>query len=103
MRVRLTDGQYEIELDTDPPADTDTPHPRRTPGRHNTPPPTTPTLPEIEATLGRLLDHLRRTPDRRQPFGFTGRDLDGVSLDSNTERAEPHDDGRGDEYEDDEP
>lgn len=78
MRVRLSDGTHEIELDTG-----DTP------------------LPEIEATLGRLLDRLRGTPeqpDQGQPFGFTGRDLDGVALDSTTERAEPYDDGRDTEY-----
>lgn len=76
MRVRLTDGTHEIELDT---------------GRAHPP------LPEIEATLGRLLDRLRATPeqpDQGQPFGFTSRDLDGVALDSTTERAEPYDDGR---------
>ncbi|MFD9212078.1 hypothetical protein ACFVY9_02960 [Streptomyces sp. NPDC059544] len=77
MRVRLSDGTHEIEVDTGRAGDT--------------------ALPEIEATLGRLLDRLRGTPeqpDREQPFGFTGRDLDGVALDSSTERAEPYDDGR---------
>jgi hypothetical protein len=73
MRVRPSDGTHEIEIDTDTP------------------------LAEIEATLGRLLDRLRATaeqPHQSPPFGFTGRDLDGVSLDSSTERAERYDDGR---------
>lgn len=81
MRVRLSDGTHEIEIET-----------RGIP------------LPDVEATAGRLLDRLRGATtddqaEQQQPFGFS-RDLDGVSLDSTTERAEPYDDGRGAEYDD---
>ncbi|MFI9600342.1 hypothetical protein ACIHCX_10755 [Streptomyces sp. NPDC052043] len=82
MRVHLTDGTHEIEIDAR--------------GVQ---------LPDVEATAGRLLDRLRGTTadeqtEQQQPFGF-GRDLDGVSLDSSTERAEPYDDGRDQDDEDD--
>ncbi|MGW1587307.1 hypothetical protein [Streptomyces sp. NPDC002386] len=91
MRVHLSDGTHEIEIEAD--------------GRG------APTLHEIEQTAARLLDRLRTTPTtepepERKPFGFARRDqdggsLDGVALDSSTERAEPYDDDRSDEYDED--
>ncbi|MFI1467632.1 hypothetical protein [Streptomyces wuyuanensis] len=81
VRVRLSDGTHEIEVEAN-----DTP------------------LPDVEAAADRLLDRLRGTstdhPEHEQPFGF-GRNLDGISLDSSTERAEPYDDGRDQDDEDD--
>ncbi|MGO4630513.1 hypothetical protein AB4225_06150 [Streptomyces sp. 2RAF24] len=88
MRVRITDGTREVELAS-----------RRA------------TLPELEATALRLLaaippvgDDNTPTPDddtphpHPAPLGFT---LDGVSLSSDTERAEPYvEPGR--EHDDDE-
>lgn len=89
MRVRITDGTHEVEIEA------------RTRGRHG--------MRQMEATAYRLLARLRRptpssesTNDDGQPFGFTA-DLDRVSLDSSIERAEPvrdpldHDDGYDDE------
>ncbi|MFC8873217.1 MULTISPECIES: hypothetical protein [Streptomyces] len=66
---------------------------RTTPRASTTPPtvdttPTPDTTPTTEAT----------TPADTTPFGFT---LDGTTLGSDTERAEPYDDNRGAEYEDD--
>ncbi|WP_399142187.1 hypothetical protein Q3A86_33170 [Streptomyces sp. NBUA17] len=75
MRIRLT-----LDIRTTP-GPARHPHPRRTPHRRHTPTPT-------ETT----------TPDDTTPFGFS---LDGTSLSSDTDRAEPYDDGRGAEYEDD--
>ncbi|MEU9065835.1 hypothetical protein AB0D60_02925 [Streptomyces sp. NPDC048306] len=60
----------------------------RTTPRASTTPPTVDTTPTTEAS----------TPADTTPFGFT---LDGTSLGSDTERAEPYDDNRGAEYEDD--
>ncbi|MFE9624278.1 hypothetical protein [Streptomyces sp. NPDC006527] len=91
MRVRLTDGTHEVEIKVEG-------YSRRR-------------LDDIEAAALRILDALRGTPPPTTtppaPFGFTRTTpgdpaLDGVSLDSSTERAEPYDDGRGDEYDDDE-
>lgn len=73
MRVRLTDGTREVEITT----------PSRTP------------LPQIEDTARRLYALTSPNPEQDSTAGFGfGRDLDGVSLDSNTERAEPYDNGR---------
>ncbi|MFF7171108.1 hypothetical protein [Streptomyces pseudovenezuelae] len=83
MRVRLTDGTHEIEIETD-----DGPkskgHRRR--------------LDDVENAALRILDALRdERPTRRGvTFGFTP----DAALDSTVERAEPYDDGRGDQYED---
>ncbi|GGQ81194.1 hypothetical protein [Streptomyces flaveolus] len=80
MRIRIT-----LQIDT---------HPRtRTSRADRTPPtddatPTGDTPPTTDAT----------PTDEQPPFGFS---LDGVSLSSDTERAEPYDDGCGAEYEDD--
>ncbi|MFF9690243.1 hypothetical protein [Streptomyces sp. NPDC014623] len=82
MRVRLTDGTREIEIST-------------APGELHT-------LPDIEATALRLLHSLtpQTTPHPdddapRPPFGYTpptpiDTPLDGISLSSDTERAEPY-------------
>jgi hypothetical protein len=78
MRVRLTDGTHEVEIKAKG-------YSRRR-------------LDDTEAAALRMLDALRNT-EPTQPgttFGFTP----DVALDSSTERAEPYDDGRGDEYDD---
>ncbi|HEY8985429.1 MAG TPA: hypothetical protein VIU15_38395 [Streptomyces sp.] len=84
MRVRLPDGTCAVEIETRG-ADA-------------------PSLFDVEETAGRLLDRVRGTPGdpiEHEPsrFGFR-RDLDGISLDSSTERAELHDDGRDQDDED---
>lgn len=77
MRVRLTDGQHEIEI--------------RAKGYSRR------RLDDAEAAALRILDALRDTQpgEQRPPFGFAP----DTSLDSSTERAEPyddrHDDGEG--------
>lgn len=83
MRLRLTDGTRRLDITT----------PDDTP------------LDQLEATAHRLYAAL--TPDPEQPtptthpIGFTP-DMDGVSLDATTERAEPYYDGRDtDDDEDD--
>lgn len=76
MRIRLT-----LDIRTTPRAST-------TPPTHDGPP-TVDTPPTPTETT---------TPDDTTPFGFS---LDGTSLSSDTDRAEPYDDGRGAEYEDD--
>ena len=79
MRIRIT-----LDIRTTPRAST-------TPPTHDGPPtvdaPPTPSATPTEAS----------TPADTTPFGFT---LDGTTLGSDTERAEPYDDGRGAEYED---
>lgn len=81
MRIRLTDGTRRLDITT----------PDATP------------LDQIETTALRLYAAL--TPDDEPPtqqpaFGYA-RDLDGSSLDSTTERAEPYDDGRDTDYDED--
>jgi hypothetical protein len=79
MRVRLTDGQHEIEIKAKG-------YSRRR-------------LDDVEAAALRMLDALRSS-EPAQPgttFGFTP----DTVLDSNTERAEPYDDGRDQDDEDD--
>ncbi|MGW0015509.1 hypothetical protein ACWDVX_37895 [Streptomyces tendae] len=75
MRIRIT-----LDIRTTPRAST-------TPPTHDGPP-TVDTPPTTEAS----------TPADTTPFGFS---LDGTSLSSDTERAEPYADNRGAEYEDD--
>lgn len=87
MRVRLTDGTHEVEI-------TIKGHTRRR-------------LDDAENAALRMLDALRPAPPTDEPaprFGFTpDRTLDGVTLDSNVERAEPHTEpGRDDDQYDDE-
>ncbi|EST22784.1 hypothetical protein [Streptomyces niveus] len=68
MRVRLTDGTREVEIE----------------GRTTTP------LADLEATALRLFAVLDREPadePQRAPIGFTP-DLDGVALSSDTERSD---------------
>ncbi|WP_030670656.1 hypothetical protein [Streptomyces rimosus] len=83
MRIRISDGTHEVEIEEAGKA--------------------APPLADLEAAAGRLLVQLRQSdagePVPRAPFGFDNT-LDGASLDSSTERAEPYDDGR--DYEDDE-
>ena len=85
MRVRLTDGQHEVEI--------------RAKGYSRR------RLDDAENAALRILDALR-SEQPTQPgvqFGFTAdHSLDGVSLDSSTERAEPYDDDRDQDDEDDE-
>ncbi|MFB6875682.1 hypothetical protein [Streptomyces sp. NPDC056323] len=76
MRVRLTDGTRKIDISTTPDE------------RH--------TLEQIEATAVRLLTALDYEPadeQHRAPIGFAALDLDldRVSLDSTTERADQDD------------
>ncbi|MFB7212717.1 hypothetical protein [Streptomyces sp. NPDC056255] len=74
MCVRLTDGTREIDIST-------------TPDEHHT-------LEQIEATAVRLLTALDCQPaneQHRTPIGFAALDLDRVSLDSTTERADQDD------------
>lgn len=76
MRVHLTDGTHEISIET-----------RGHSRRH---------LTHATDTALHILDALRATDtnDEHRPhrFGFTTDDaLDGTSLDSSTERAEPYD------------
>ncbi|CAL9593055.1 hypothetical protein SUDANB1_05264 [Streptomyces sp. enrichment culture] len=77
MRVRLSDGTHEIEI--------------RAKGYSRR------RLDDVEAAALRILDALRsdQPTERGTTFGFTP----DTVLDSSTERAEPYDDGRGDEYE----
>ena len=78
MRIRITDGTNEVELKAKG-------NSRRR-------------LQDAEDAAVRMLAALR-DPQPAQAdtvFGFTAdRTLDGVSLDSSSERAEPYDDGRG--------
>lgn len=81
-RVRLTDGTNEVELETT---------------GHDA-------LHQAETAARRLLADLRAPQPAQpatapEPFGFA-RDLDGTSLDSSAERAEPYAD-RPDPYDDD--
>lgn len=72
MRIRLTDGTHEVEIKAKG-------YSRRR-------------LDHAEASALRMLDALRSTEptDPGKTFGFTpGHSLDGVALDSTTERAEP--------------
>lgn len=80
MRVRLTDGTREVEIRA----------PSSTP------------LPTLEDTARRLLTALGDTdPDTEQPRTFGFGSLDGVALDSTTERAElPDERELGDQDED---
>ncbi|MDV6290313.1 hypothetical protein R2F25_30355 [Streptomyces sp. UP1A-1] len=80
MRIRIT-----LDIRTTP-RRAHTPRPTTTPPTDQTPP-TPDTTPTTEAN----------TPDTSAPFGFT---LDGTSLSSDTERAEPYDDGRDADYDD---
>lgn len=75
MRVRLTDGTREVELEA-----TDTP------------------LHDLESTALRLLAAIHPPPDEQtpHPIGFAP-SLDGVALDSHIERAEPPDTDQDDE------
>lgn len=79
MRIRLTDGAREVEVRADR---------RRT------------TLREVEDVACRLLAQLREPAPSSAKQVETEAEAFGFSLDSNTERAGPYDDGRG--YEDDE-
>ncbi|MCT9142930.1 hypothetical protein [Streptomyces violarus] len=84
MRVHLTDGTNSVEI-------TAKGYSRKQ-------------LDDIENAAHRMLDSLRsdRPTYRGTTFGFTADDtLDRVALDSNTERAEPYDDGRDQDDEDD--
>ncbi|MEV6836783.1 hypothetical protein AB0N17_20125 [Streptomyces sp. NPDC051133] len=75
MRVRLTDGQHEVEIKA------------KGSSRRR--------LDDVENAALRILDALRAEQPVRPgtTFGFTAdTSLDGVSLDSSTERAEPYDD-----------
>jgi hypothetical protein len=86
MRVRLTDGQHEVEIQAKG-------YSRRQ-------------LDDAEAAALRILDALRSDqPEQRgTTFGFTAdHTLDGTALDSSTERADPYDEGRDQDDEDDEP
>jgi hypothetical protein len=78
MRVHLTDGRYEVEI-------TAKGYSRKQ-------------LDDVENAALRILDALRseQPTERGTTFGFTP----DAALDSSTERAEPYDDGRGDEYDD---
>jgi hypothetical protein len=82
MRVRLTHGTTEVEIEIDDPKGKS--YRRR--------------LDDVENAALRILDALRSDqPTRRgTTFGFTP----DVTLDSSTERAEPYDDGRDAEYDD---
>lgn len=80
MRVRLSDGTHEVEIKAKG-------YSRRR-------------LDDAEAAALRMLDALR-DPQPAQSgttFGF----VPDVVLDSSTERAEPYDDGRDEDDEDDE-
>lgn len=73
MRLRLTDGTLQVEI---------------TAGKY-----TRRKLDDVEACALRILDALRDAPpvDGAPPFGFTrSADLDGTTLGSDTERAEPY-------------
>ena len=75
MRIRLTDGTREVEVEADDGAPQ-----------------------ALEATALRLFQATHPgAEDMHHRFGFA-RQLDGVSLDSQTERAEPYDNHR---FEDD--
>lgn len=78
MRIRLSDGTHEVEIKAKG-------YSRRR-------------LDDAENAALRILDALR-SDQPTQPgttFGFAP----DAALDSSTERAEPYDDGRGDEYDD---
>ncbi|GAA3527720.1 hypothetical protein [Streptomyces osmaniensis] len=79
MRVRLTDGTHEVEIKAKG-------YSRRR-------------LDDAEAAALRMLDALRadRPTEPGTTFGFTP----DVVLDSTAERAEPYDDGRDQDDEDD--
>lgn len=83
MRVRLTDGTNEVEISVDDGG--------KGKGRRH--------LDDVENAALRILDALRSDqPTRRgTTFGFTP----DVVLDSSAERAEPYDDGRDQDDEDD--
>ncbi|MEU3528835.1 hypothetical protein AB0E62_34140 [Streptomyces sp. NPDC038707] len=84
MHIRISDGTVDVEVEA------------RGYSRRR--------LAATEAAARRLLDALRREQpaDEGAAFGFAaGRSLDGVSLDSDTERAEPYVDDRGEDDEDD--
>ncbi|MFJ2249430.1 hypothetical protein ACIQGT_40390 [Streptomyces sp. NPDC093108] len=83
MRVRLTDGTRQIDISTNPDEQT--------------------TLDQVEATAIRLLTALdcEPTDEQHAPIGFTALDLDRVSLDSTTERADQTEPEHYDEPEDD--
>ncbi|MDX3027490.1 hypothetical protein [Streptomyces scabiei] len=74
MRIRITDGTHEVEIKAKG-------YSRRK-------------LDDAEAAALRMLEALRDprpTDTTGTSFGFTtGQALDGVALDSSTERAEPH-------------
>ncbi|MFD5838208.1 hypothetical protein ACFWHV_32365 [Streptomyces collinus] len=84
MRVHLTDGTNSVEI-------TAKGYSRKQ-------------LDNVENAAVRMLDALR-DPQPTRPgttFGFTADvTLDGVALDSSTERAEPYDDGRDQDEDDD--
>ena len=84
MRIRLTDGTHEVEI--------------RSKGYSRR------KLDDAEASALRMLDALRATgpTNAGTQFGFTAdHTLDGVSLDSATERADPpHEAGCDDDGED---
>lgn len=83
MRVRLSDGTGEVELEAE--IDPKNPHLHK----H---------LELLEAMARRLYADTMREPERRRaPFGFS---LDGVSLDATTERAEPYYEPGRDDYDD---
>jgi hypothetical protein len=85
MRVHLTDGTHEVVIET-----ADAPKGQTTRRR----------LDDVENAALRMLDALRSPqPTRRGvTFGFTP----DVALDSSAERAEPYDDGRDQDDEEDE-
>jgi hypothetical protein len=73
MRIRITNGAHEVEIKAKG-------YSRRR-------------LDDTEAAALRMLDALRdtRTADPSATFGFTtDHTLDGVAVDSTTERADPH-------------
>ncbi|MEV8124096.1 hypothetical protein AB0P07_08275 [Streptomyces sp. NPDC085944] len=70
----------------------------RTTPRASTTPPTHDGPPTVDATPTPNATPTEAAPGNSPtPFGFS---LDGTSLGSDTERAEPYDDSRGAEYED---
>lgn len=84
MHICISDGTVDVEVEVEG-------HTRRL-------------LTDAEAAARRLLHALRgqQQASDSPPFGFASdRNLDGVSLDSETERAEPYVDDRGEDDEDD--